>query len=79
MTEDVIDAVQGLRPIADDLGVSMSVLAVAWILHQPAVTAAIVGGSKPEQIAENVKATEAELSSDVLRRIDEVLAGVVIR
>lgn len=77
MRDDVLTRVQNLRPIADDLGLSMAQLAVAWVLHNPNVASAIVGASRPEQVAENVKAVGVTLSEDVLARIDEVLGDVV--
>jgi aryl-alcohol dehydrogenase-like predicted oxidoreductase len=77
LRDDVLTRVQKLRPIADDLGISMAQLAVAWVLHNPNVASAIVGASRPEQVAENVKAAGVTLSDDVLTKIDEVLGDVV--
>src|SRR5699024_9892788 len=51
MRDDVLTAVQDLRPIADDLGITMAQLAVAWVLSNPNVATAIIGASRPEQIA----------------------------
>ena len=79
MTDEVLTAVQGLKPIADDLGLSMAQLAVAWVLQNDNVAAAIIGASRPEQVAENVKASGVRLEADVLRRIDEALGDVVVR
>jgi len=77
LTDDILTRVQNLRPIAGDLGISMAQLAIAWVLHNPNVASAIVGASRPEQVAENVKAVGVTLSEDVLARIDEVLGDVV--
>jgi aryl-alcohol dehydrogenase-like predicted oxidoreductase len=77
LRDDVLTRVQNLRPIADDLGISMAQLAIAWVLHNPNVASAIVGASRPEQVAENVKAASVTLSDDVLTKIDEVLGDVV--
>jgi aryl-alcohol dehydrogenase-like predicted oxidoreductase len=77
LNDDVLTRVQNLRPIADDLGISMAQLAIAWVLHNPNVASAIVGASRPEQVAENVKAAGVTLSDDVLTKIDEVLGDVV--
>ncbi len=77
LNDDVLTRVQNLRPIADDLGISMAQLAVAWVLHNPNVASAIVGASRPEQVAENVKAAGVTLSDDVLIKIDEILGDVV--
>jgi aryl-alcohol dehydrogenase-like predicted oxidoreductase len=77
MRDDVLTRVRNLRPIADDLGLSMAQLAVAWVLRNPNVASAIIGASRPEQVAENVKAVGVTLSDDVLARIDDVLGDVV--
>ncbi len=73
----VLEAVQRLRPIADGLGLSMAQLALAWVLRQPNVTAAIVGASRPEQIDDNVGAVGVTLDSSTLVAIDEAVDGVV--
>src|SRR5215212_3192150 len=73
LAHDVLTRVQQLRPIADDLGLSMAQLAIAWVLQNPNVAAAIVGATRPEQVEDNVKAAGVRLESDVLSRIDEVL------
>jgi aryl-alcohol dehydrogenase-like predicted oxidoreductase len=77
LREEVLTAVQGLAPIAADLGLSMSQLAVAWVLQNDNVAAAIIGASRPEQVVENVKASGVVLPPDVLARIDQALAGVI--
>ncbi|TYK48010.1 aldo/keto reductase family protein [Actinomadura decatromicini] len=79
LNDDVLTRVQRLRPIADELGLSMAQLAIAWTLQNPNVSAAIVGASRPEQVADNVKAAGVKLDEDVLKRIDDVLGEVVIR
>jgi aryl-alcohol dehydrogenase-like predicted oxidoreductase len=79
MRDDVLEAVQRLRPIADGLGVSMAQLAIAWVLREENVSSAIVGASRPEQVDENVAASGVELGDDVLRAIDEALGQTVIR
>jgi aryl-alcohol dehydrogenase-like predicted oxidoreductase len=79
LTDDILTRVQGLRPIAGDLGLSMAQLAVAWVLQNPNVAAAIIGASRPEQVADNAKAAGVRLTDDVLRSIDEVLGDVVVR
>jgi aryl-alcohol dehydrogenase-like predicted oxidoreductase len=79
MRPEVLTAVQGLRPIADELGVTMAQLALAWVLSNDNVAAAIVGASRPEQVAENVKAVDVQVPPELLTRIDEVLGGVVVR
>jgi aryl-alcohol dehydrogenase-like predicted oxidoreductase len=74
MRDDLLEAVQNLRPIADELGITMAQLAIAWVLREPGVSSAIVGATRPEQVDENVAASGIELLPDVLKRIDEVLA-----
>jgi aryl-alcohol dehydrogenase-like predicted oxidoreductase len=79
LRDDVLTRVQELRPIADDLGLSMAQLAVAWVLQNDNVAAAIIGASRPEQVQDNVRAAGVTLEPGVLARIDEVLGDVVER
>ena len=79
MREDVLERVQLLRPIAEDAGLTMAQLAVAWVLQNPNVASAIIGASRPEQVSDNVKAAGVRLDEDVMRSIDEILVGVVER
>jgi aryl-alcohol dehydrogenase-like predicted oxidoreductase len=79
MDEEVLERVQGLRPIAEEAGLTMAQLAVAWVLQNPNVAAALVGASRPEQVAENVKAAGVKLDPDAMSRIDEALGDVVVR
>jgi aryl-alcohol dehydrogenase-like predicted oxidoreductase len=79
LTDEILTAVQGLRPIADDLGLTMAQLAVAWVLQNPNVASAIIGASRPEQVHENVKAAGQKLDADLLKAIDDVLGDVVER
>jgi aryl-alcohol dehydrogenase-like predicted oxidoreductase len=79
MGEEVLVAVQRLRPIADELELTMAQLAVAWVLQNPNVACAIIGASKPRQIKENVAASGVVLSPEVLSRIDDALGDVVVR
>jgi aryl-alcohol dehydrogenase-like predicted oxidoreductase len=66
---DVIDV---MRPIAEARGASVAQVALAWLLHQPQVTTVIVGAKRPEQLADNIKATGLRLSPEELQRIDAV-------
>ena len=68
---------QELRPIADGLGITMAQLALAWVLREPNVASAIVGASRPEQVADNAAASGMELDEATLRRIDEILGDSV--
>jgi aryl-alcohol dehydrogenase-like predicted oxidoreductase len=79
MNDDVLTRVQGLKPIADEAGLSMAQLAVAWVLQNPNVAAALVGASRPEQVHENVKAAGVKLEPALMKQIDEVLGDIVER
>ncbi|GGM00232.1 aldo/keto reductase family protein [Nakamurella endophytica] len=79
MNDTVLERVQALRPVADELGLSLSQLAVAWVLQNPNVATAIVGASRPEQLADNVGAAGRTIPADALRRIDEALGDSVER
>ena len=70
MSEPVLTGVQKLRPIADELGLTMAQLALAWVLAHKNVASAIMGASRPEQVADNAKAAGVHLDADVLARID---------
>ncbi len=74
---EVLDAVQGLKPIADEAGLTMAQLALAWVLRLPVVSSAIIGATRPEQVEDNAAASGVKLSEDVLKAIDEVLAPVL--
>lgn len=77
MRDDVLERVQGLAPVAEELGLTMAQLAVAWVLQNDNVSAAIIGASRPEQVAENVKASEVTIAPELMARIDEVLGDIV--
>jgi aryl-alcohol dehydrogenase-like predicted oxidoreductase len=79
LNDDVLTRVQRLRPIADQVGLSLAQLAVAWVLANPAVSSAIIGATRPEQVTENVKAAGQRLSPEVLAKIDDVLEPVIQR
>ena len=70
---------QRLRPVADEAGLSLAQLAVAWVLQNPNVSAAIVGATRPEQVRENVRAAGVRLDPELMRRIDEILGPVIER
>ncbi len=78
LRDDVVERVQGLQPIADELDLTMAQLALAWVLSNDNVSAAIIGASRPEQVRDNVKASGVTLPAEVLTRIDEVLGDVVV-
>src|SRR4051794_28764059 len=79
LRDDVLRRVQDLKPIADELGLSMAQLAVAWVLQNFNVASAIIGASRPEQVADNVNAAGVILEAQVLKRIDDVLGDTVER
>ena len=76
-SDEVLEAVQRLRPIAADVGVSMAQLALAWVLREPNVTSAIVGASRPEQLDDNAGASGVKLDDATLVAIDEALGDTV--
>ncbi|MCL2732333.1 MAG: aldo/keto reductase family protein [Actinomycetia bacterium] len=78
MRDELLERVQLLQPLAADTGLTMAQLAVAWVLQNPNVAAAIVGASRPEQVAENAKAAGVRLDADVMARIEEALAPVAV-
>ena len=77
--DELLRKVQDLQPIADEVGLSMAQLAIAWVLQNQNVASAIIGATRPEQVQENVKAAGVKLDADVLKKIDEALDGVVVR
>jgi aryl-alcohol dehydrogenase-like predicted oxidoreductase len=77
--EPVLEAVQRLRPVAEQAGVSMPQLALAWVLREGNVASAIVGASRPEQVRANASASGITLGADTLAAIDEALGDVVER
>ena len=76
MKDDVLTAVQNLKPIADQAGLTMSQLSVAWVLQNPNVSSAIVGATKPSQVKENVKAAGVKLDAETMRAIDKALGNL---
>jgi aryl-alcohol dehydrogenase-like predicted oxidoreductase len=79
MDDRVLEAVQRLVPIAEQAGLTMPQMALAWVLRQENVASAIVGASRPEQVHANASASGVTLSADTLAAIDEALDGVVVR
>jgi aryl-alcohol dehydrogenase-like predicted oxidoreductase len=79
MNDDVLEAVDRLRPVAEQAGVSMTELALAWVLRRPELGSAIVGASRPEQVHANARASGIQLTSETLAAIDEALGDVPIK
>jgi aryl-alcohol dehydrogenase-like predicted oxidoreductase len=78
-TEDRLAAVQRLAPVAEQAGLSLPELALAWILRRSEVASAIIGASRPEQVHANAKASGITLTDDVLAAVDEALGDVPVR
>ena len=78
MDDDLLTRVQKLRPLADEAGLTMAQLAVAWVLQNPNVASALVGASRPEQVEDNVAAAGKKLDADLMKAIDDVLGDAVI-
>jgi aryl-alcohol dehydrogenase-like predicted oxidoreductase len=79
LRDDVLEAVDRLRPIADGLGISLAQLALAWVLREPNIASAIVGATRPEQVEENAAASGVELDEATLAAIDDVVGIVADR
>ena len=79
MRDEVLSTVQGLRPLAEQAGLTPAQLAIAWVLQNPNVAAAIVGATRPEQLTDNVKASGVRLDTDLLKAIDDVVEPIVLR
>ena len=77
-SEQLLQAVQRLQPIADGLGITMAQLAIAWVLREPNVAAAIIGASRPQQVEDNASASGIELDEATLAAIDEAVEDVVV-
>lgn len=79
LKDDVLTAVSKLAPIAADHGLTTAQLGIAWVLQNPNVSSAILGATRPEQVAENVKAAGVKLSADAMAAIDAALDGFIQR
>jgi voltage-dependent potassium channel beta subunit len=78
LTDDILARVQQLRPLAEEAGLTLVQLAVAWTLQNPNVSAAIVGATRPEQVRENVRASGVRLDPELMRRVDDILGLVIV-
>ena len=79
LDDGILGNVQKLRPIADELGLKMSQLAIAWVLQNENVATALVGASRPEQVAENVKASGVKIPAELMAAIDAALAPSFVK
>jgi voltage-dependent potassium channel beta subunit len=78
LTDELLSRVQQLNPVAQQAGLSLAQLAVAWTLQNPAISAAIIGATRPEQVRENVKASGVQLDPAVLTKIDDILGDQIV-
>jgi aryl-alcohol dehydrogenase-like predicted oxidoreductase len=76
LRDEVLERVQQLRPLADEAGLSMAVLALAWVLQEENVASAIIGATRPEQVRDNVQAVGVRLDPQLKQRMDDILAPV---
>jgi aryl-alcohol dehydrogenase-like predicted oxidoreductase len=79
LSDELLRRVAELRPVADSAGLSLAQLAIAWVLQNPSVSAAIIGATRPEQVRENVRAAGVRLEPELLRRIDDILGPAIER
>jgi aryl-alcohol dehydrogenase-like predicted oxidoreductase len=79
LSEDILDRVEQLTPLAQEAGLTLAQLAVAWVLQNPNVSAAIIGATRPQQVRENAAAAGVTLAPELMRRIDDVLGPVIQR
>jgi aryl-alcohol dehydrogenase-like predicted oxidoreductase len=79
MRDEVLQRVQALKPIADELSLTMAQLAVAWVLQNDNVAAALIGASRPEQVTENVAASGVMIPDELMARVDDALTDVIER
>ncbi|HEX2374673.1 MAG TPA: aldo/keto reductase family protein [Actinomycetota bacterium] len=79
LDDAVLEAVDRLRPIADQAGLSMAELALAWVLRRPEVASAIIGATRPEQVHANAKASGIQLTADTLAAIEEALGDTPVK
>ena len=78
LNDEVLTKVQLLKPIAQQAGISMAQMSIAWVLQNKNVASAIVGATRPEQLDDNVKASGIVLDADTLNAINRVLDGIII-
>jgi aryl-alcohol dehydrogenase-like predicted oxidoreductase len=79
MSDDVLEGVQQLAPLAEEAGLTMAQLAIAWVLQNPNIASAIIGASRPEQVVSNVAAAGVRLDEAVMGKIDDVIGGLAER
>jgi aryl-alcohol dehydrogenase-like predicted oxidoreductase len=75
LTPQILEAVQRLRPLAAEAGCTMSQFALAWVLREPNLASAIVGASRPEQLADTAAAADLEVDPALFVRAEAIVAG----
>jgi L-glyceraldehyde 3-phosphate reductase len=75
LKDEYLTKVEQLQGVANELGITMAQLALAWVLRLPSVASALIGASRPEQVVENVKASDVELNQETLDKIESILSG----
>lgn len=78
LTDEVLTKVQELKPIADDMGITMAQFSLAWVLQNKNVASAIVGATTPQQITSNLGAVGIEIPQDVMAKVDSIFAGITV-
>ena len=78
VSDEVLEKVQQLRPLAEECNATMAQFALAWVLKNPNVTSAIVGASKPEQITSNIGALDIEISDEIMLKVEKILKPVAV-
>ncbi|MET3468585.1 aldo/keto reductase family protein [Microbacterium sp. 1262] len=78
LNDEVLTAVQKLKPIADEAGLTVAQLSLAWVLHNDNIAAALVGASRPEQLEDTVKASGVKLEQSAYDAINDALGGVAV-
>lgn len=79
MSDELLTKVQNLKPLAEELGLTMAQFALAWVLQNKNVAGAIVGASNAEQIASNISASSVEIPNDVMAKVDQILGDSIVR
>jgi len=77
--DDLLTKIQKLIPLAEQLELSLAQFSIAWVLQNKNIAAAIVGASKPEQIASNIKASGVEIPAELMKQADDILGDSIVR
>ena len=77
LRDDVLKRVQLLKPVAEALGITLSQLAIAWVLSRPSISGVVIGASREGQVRENAAASGVAIGEDVAAEVDEILGNVI--